>query len=197
MITRRALLGSAALPLLACGEPPQATGALIGASAARGHLLQAGRSWPPAVPAGRVRVLIAGGGVAGLAAARALRQRGIDDFALLELEDEAGGNSRGGEIGGIACPLGAHYLPVPGDDAREVQDLLQELGLRQRVAGRWTYDERHLCHAPQERLFIDGQWQDGLLPLQGVGQTTLQQYRRFAGLVEQAGRQAHSRGEFD
>ena len=46
---------------------------------------------------------------------------GVDDFALLELEDAAGGNSRGHALGGIACPLGAHYLPVPGDDAREVQ----------------------------------------------------------------------------
>ena len=126
------------------------------------------RSWPAPATAGRVRVLIAGGGVAGLAAARALRQRGIEDFALLELEDAAGGNSRGGEIGGIACPLGAHYLPLPGDDAREVQELLEELGLRQREAGRWVYDERHLCHAPQERLYFDGSWQEGLLPVQGV-----------------------------
>jgi monoamine oxidase len=185
VITRRALLGGAALPLLGCGEPEQVTGALLGASAARGHLLREPRSWPPATPAGRVRVLIAGGGVAGLAATRALRQRGIDDFALLELEDAAGGNSRDGEVGGIACPLGAHYLPVPGDDAPEVQDLLEELGLRQRVSGRWVYDERHLCHAPQERLYFQGQWQDGLLPLQGVNEVTLGQYRRFAALVEQ------------
>jgi monoamine oxidase len=190
VITRRTVLGSAALPLLGCSDPPPVTGALSGASAQRGHLLRDRRSWPPAAPAGRVRVLIAGAGVAGLAAARALRQRGIDDFALLELEDVAGGNSRGGEVGGIACPLGAHYLPLPGDDAREVQDLLEELGLRQRVAGRWVYDERHLCHAPQERLFFNGQWQEGLLPLQGVSQATLTQYRCFADLVDRAGRAA-------
>jgi cation diffusion facilitator CzcD-associated flavoprotein CzcO len=65
----------------------------------------------------RVHTLIAGGGVAGLAAARALRQRGMDDFALLEMEDLAGGNSRSGQVSGIACPLGAHYLPLPGDGA--------------------------------------------------------------------------------
>lgn len=189
-ITRRTALGSAALSLLGCGNPPQVTGALSGASAERGHLLlRERRSWPAPSMAGRVRVLIAGGGVAGLAAARALRQRGVDDFALLELEDVAGGNSRGGEVGGIACPLGAHYLPVPGDDAREVQDLLEELGLRQRVAGRWVYDERHLCHAPQERLFFNGQWQEGLLPLQDVSPGTLAQYRRFAALVDAAGRE--------
>ena len=114
-----------------------------------------------------------------------MRLQGIDDFALLELEDSAGGNSRGGMVNGIACPLGAHYLPLPSDDAPEVQNLLEELGLRKRVAGRWEYDERHLCHSPQERLFFNGEWQDGLLPVQGVGQETLAQYAQFAALVEQ------------
>ncbi|MBX9818806.1 MAG: FAD-dependent oxidoreductase, partial [Burkholderiaceae bacterium] len=37
-----------------------------------------------------------------------------------------------------------------------------------------------------ERLFFNGAWQDGLLPVQGVGETTLAQYRRFAVLVGQA-----------
>ena len=105
---------------------------------------------------------------------------------MLELEDTAGGNSRGGAVNGIACPLGAHYLPVPGDDAHEVQDLLEELGLRRRVAGRWVIEERHLCHSPQERLFFNGAWQDGLLPVQGVDPATLAQYQKFAALVEQA-----------
>ncbi len=190
MIARRTVLAGLGLPLLGCGKPAEITGALQGAGAQRGHLLRERRSWPAPASAGRVRVLIAGGGVAGLAAARALRQRGIEDFALLELEDAAGGNSRGGEIGGIACPLGAHYLPLPGDDAPQVQDLLQELGLRRREAGRWVYDERHLCHAPQERLFFHGSWHEGLLPVQGVAQATLSQYRRFASRVEEESRKA-------
>jgi hypothetical protein len=68
---------------------------------------------PGAAITRRVHTLIAGGGVAGLAAARALRQRGIDDFALLELEDRR--RQQPGRPGGRhACPLGAHYLPVPG-----------------------------------------------------------------------------------
>jgi hypothetical protein len=187
-MTRRRAITTAAVALAGCRQSHEVTGALTGASADRGHLLRDMRSLPAPANAGRVQVLIAGGGVAGLAAARALRQRGIEDFRLLELEDAPGGNSRAGEIGGIACPLGAHYLPVPGDDAREVQDLLEELGLRRRVAGRWEFDERHLCHAPQERLFFNGQWQEGLLPVQGVGPDTLAQYRRFAVLVDEASR---------
>ncbi|WP_298208755.1 NAD(P)-binding protein [Acidovorax sp.] len=188
---RQFVAGAAALAataLAGCERSAVALqGGFTGTDMARGHqlrdLLATGTLPAPAVVR-RAQVIIAGGGVAGLAAARSLRLAGVDDFALLELEDAPGGNSRGGAVGGIACPLGAHYLPVPGDDAREVQDLLEELGLRRRVAGRWQYDERHLCHSPQERLFFDGEWQEGLLPVHGVGEATLAQYRRFAQAVD-------------
>ncbi|HEY8908002.1 MAG TPA: FAD-dependent oxidoreductase [Rhodoferax sp.] len=184
----------AALPLAGC-QPTDAmahiAGDFAGVDVSRGHLLQAAgdagspKSWPAPSVTRRTDVLIAGGGVAGLAATRALRLKGLEDFALLELEDEAGGNARGGVVGGLPCPLGAHYLPVPSDDAPEVQDLLEEFGLRQRVSGRWVYDERHLCHSPQERLFVNDAWQDGLLPMNGVGTSTLAQYQRFSALVAQ------------
>jgi len=183
---RRSVLSAAALALAACAPARELAGGFAGPDPVRGHLLRDTRAWPQPAVVHRTQVLIAGGGVAGLAAARALRLQGRDDFALLELEDSAGGNARGGVVAGIACPLGAHYLPLPVDDAPEVQDLLEELGLRQRVAGRWQYDERHLCHSPQERLFFQGAWQDGLLPLQGVGAQTLAEYQRFAALVQQA-----------
>lgn len=181
-----ALAGGAALA--GCDAPPAALeGGFTGIDMQRGHalrdLLKTGALPAPSVVR-RAQVIIAGGGVAGLAAARSLRLAGVQDFALLELEDAAGGNSRGGAVNGVPCPLGAHYLPVPGNDAPEVQDLLEELGLRQRVAGRWQYDERHLCHSPQERLYFEGEWQEGLLPLHGVGEGTLAQYGRFARLVE-------------
>ena len=180
---------AAASPLAGCiSRDASLPGGFTGVDMARGHQLrdllpQSGNLPAPAVQR-RTQVLIAGGGVAGLAAARSLRLAGVDDFALLELEDSAGGNSRAGAVGGIACPLGAHYLPLPGSDALEVQDLLEEFGLRQRVAGRWRYDERHLCHSPQERLYWRGEWHPGLLPVQGVGAATLAQYRRFAALVD-------------
>lgn len=177
---------TAALPLAACTDDDDhdIPGHFTGASPDRGHRLRAPHKATPPAKTHRTHTVIAGAGIAGLAAARALRQRGIEDFALLDLEDTAGGNSRPGSLEGIACPLGAHYLPVPTDHAREVQDLLEELGLRQRVAGRWQYDEHHLCHAPQERLWIQGQWQEGLLPLAGVGATALSQYVKFAREVE-------------
>ena len=64
-------------------------------------------------------------------------------------------------------------LPVPGNSAADVQDLLKELGLRQCVSGRWVHDDRHLCRSLQERLFITGQWQDGLLSVQDMDARTL------------------------
>ena len=183
---------AAATLLAGCTAPPALAGGFTGADMARGHQLRdllASATLPAPAVQRRTQVLIAGGGVAGLAAARSLRLAGVHGLALLELEDQAGGNSRAGQVGGIACPLGAHYLPLPGNDAIEVQDLLEELGLRQRVAGRWRYDERHLCHSPQERLFWRGEWHPGLLPVDGVGQETLAQYRRFAALVDALGQQ--------
>lgn len=183
---RRDVLGAAgALALTACGDAPEIAGGFVGTHPERGHVLRGPTARAPDITR-RTRVLIAGGGVAGLAAARALRLGRVDDFALIELEDQAGGNARAGLMGGLACPLGAHYLPLPGDDAHEVQDLLEELGLCQRVAGRWAYDDRHLCHSPQERLFFQGHWHEGLLPVDGVPPDTLVQYRRFARLVREA-----------
>jgi glycine/D-amino acid oxidase-like deaminating enzyme len=171
--------------LAACEQQRTMTGGFTGTSPERGHMLRDGVSNTTPSTTRTVHTVIAGGGVAGLSAARALRLQGLDDFALLELEDEAGGNSRAGSMAGISHPLGAHYLPVPSDAAPEVQDFLEELGLRQRVSGRWRYDERHLCHSPQERLFIHGAWQEGLLPTAGVGRSTLAQYAQFAKLVAQ------------
>lgn len=180
-----------AFGLAACRDARALDGGFEGSAPERAHRLWQGVGGAPAARTRRVDVLIAGGGVAGLAAARALRARGVEDFALLELEDSAGGNARASAMGGMDYPLGAHYLPLPGDDAHEVQDLLEDLGLRQRLFGRWVYDERHLCHSPQERLYFQGQWQEGLLPVQGVGPDTLAQYQRFAALVEAARRRSH------
>lgn len=187
-MTRRALLAGTGAALLAgCGREAgdagvqPLAGGWVGASQERGHRLRDGASAKPA-PAvtRRVSVLVAGGGIAGLAAARALVQRGIDDFALLELEDAVGGNARGHVLAGIGCPLGAHYLPLPSPEAVEVSEWLHEIGLLRTEAGREVADERHLCHSPQERLFVDGQWVEGLLPPVAPGSRLHAQLGRFA-----------------
>ena len=186
---RRDFLTSSLLPWFTagCGQAAAVAGGFVDTGHTHAHMLRTA-TWPAPTKVHRTGVLIAGGGVAGLAAARALRLQGLEDFVLLELESSAGGNSRSADVQGIACPLGAHYLPVPGDAATDVQNLLEELGLRQRVSGRWVIDERHLCHSPQERLFINGQWQDGLLPVQDISAHTQADYHSFAQQVQAAAR---------
>ncbi|SEK21701.1 Protoporphyrinogen oxidase [Roseateles sp. YR242] len=200
-LRRRELLALGLLPMLAaCGREAgdlaerlatkvsDLPGGWVGASVASGHRL---REAPPAWDSvsdspRRAQVLVLGAGIAGLSCARRLRARGVE-VALLDLEPRPGGNSRGHLMGGLPCPLGAHYLPVPGPEAPEVQALLEELGLARLEAGRWQYDERHLCHSPQERLWFQDQWVDGLLP-PAESPEVLAQYRRFAALVEAARR---------
>ena len=192
-VSRRSVLAAAGASLAAgCVREPAAAleGGWVGAASDRGHRLRtASGTLPEPAVRRRASVLVVGAGIAGLAAARALAQRGIDDIALLELEDAAGGNSRGHAIAGMACPLGAHYLPLPGPQAHEVSELLHELGLLRMESGRVVAEERHLCHSPQERLFIGGTWIDGLLPPAAPGSATEAQYRRFASAVTWAQRE--------
>ena len=202
--TRRTVLAATALaataPLAACWRDDAARwqGGWIGASDQRGHVVRDG--WPTTKSGAppqvartrRVGVVVVGAGIAGLAAARALRAAGVDDCHALELEDSAGGNSRGHALAGMRCPLGAHYLPVPGPAAIEVGELLDELGVRRSEHGRAVYDERMLCHSPQERILVGGGWRDGVLPPVDAlpaseRAATLAQYRAFAAAVAAAG----------
>lgn len=199
MLTRRTTLAALTAPLWAgCERAARPlTGGWLGANDERGHWLRdaagplarkSGALPAPAVQR-RTEVLVVGGGVAGLGCLRALSRAGVSGAALLELEDRPGGNSRGHQIAGMRCPLGAHYLPVPGDEAHEVIELLEDLGLLRIEHGRRVYDERHLCHSPQERLYVGGAWHEGLVPPAQVGSPSYAAYRRFAHLVAEARRQ--------
>jgi predicted NAD/FAD-binding protein len=168
-------------------------GRWVGDAYARGHRVRdasASRAHPPPPLGDRTTdVLIIGAGIAGLAAARALHRAGVDRFAVLELEDAPGGNSRGHAMHGMRCPLGAHYLPLPPHADSVVGEWLVETGLARAAAdGTLVADERDLCHSPQERLFVDGAWQEGLLPAVPRDSPTQAQYRRFAALVAEATR---------
>ena len=183
-LNRRELLLSSLLA--GCDvQPVELQGGWVGAHADRGHRLRGELPRAGDGPLRRANVLIVGGGVSGLACARTLTRAGVDGVALLELDDEAGGNARGHQMAGMPCPLGAHYLPLPGPQATEVYQLLEDFGLVRQQFGRAVYDERQLCHAPQERLFFEGQWRDGLLP-PGANENTRAQYRRFANAVSAA-----------
>lgn len=177
--------------------PSRASGGFIGPNFESGHRIKSATSPTERVVSRQAQVVIIGGGIAGLGAAWSLKKQGIDDFVVLELEKEAGGNSRAHQINNLACPMGAHYLPVPinprgrnedpSDGLEPVRALLAELELMEFRSGRWQVSaqgERHLCHSPQERLFFRGAWHEGLLPLADVGESSLQAYRRFSDLIQ-------------
>jgi predicted NAD/FAD-binding protein len=193
---RRDFLGAAlAAPAIlgGCGGPAdwrtRVDGRWVGDNAALGHRVRDAAAHPPAgARARRTEVLVVGSGIAGLSAARTLQRAGIADFAVLELEDQPGGNSRGHAMHGLRCPLGAHYLPLPGPSAPDIQAWLVEIGLARPTAAGLRWDERQLCHSPQERLFIGGRWQEGMLPNVPRDSATQAQYRRFAKSIADAGR---------
>ena len=194
MIGRRGwLLGAAgAAGLLAGCRPalerldPRWSGGFVGEAVAAGHRWRDGGFPADATPAQthRCEVLIVGAGIAGLSAARTLRQAGIEDIVLLELHDQPGGNARGHQMAGMACPLGAHYLPVPDAGDHELMSWLFELGLARQEAGRTVFDERHLCHSPQERVWHEGQWHEGLLPPLQPGTPAHEQAGRLSQRID-------------
>jgi hypothetical protein len=62
----------------------------------------------------RREVVVVGAGIAGCVAAWRLLSAGVDDVAVLELEDKPGGLARGGLIGTTAFAFGGVTLAAPG-----------------------------------------------------------------------------------
>lgn len=155
-------------------------------NAALGHRLRDG-GVPAAAGSRRVDTLIVGAGISGLSAAWWLARHGRDDFLVLDLEAEAGGNSRAGQSPLVAYPWGAHYLPLPNPEAVYVRELLAELGVLQgsAAAAKPTYAENYLCATPQERVFRHGLWEEGLLPRLGVEAAERAEQQRFHARMEE------------
>jgi len=140
-----------------------------------GHRLRDRARFPQTKEIVKRAVVIVGGGIAGLSAAWRLHKRGFADFVLLEMNDQAGGNSRWGENEITAYPWAAHYVPVPGPKAVYVRELFEDLGVLRN--GQW--EERYLCFSPQERLFLYGRWQEGIEPAIGLTASDRDQFRRL------------------
>jgi glycine/D-amino acid oxidase-like deaminating enzyme len=186
-MNRRSFLSSVTLLGLSRKARPPITGSFVN-DATLGHRLRDGTLAQAPRETRRVAVAIVGGGIAGLSAAWRLQKRGLRDFVVLEMEPDAGGNARWGENEVSAYPWAAHYVPVPGPRATLVRELFEELGVSS--GGEW--DERYLCHAPQERLFIHGRWQEGLEPAVGPTHRDRGQIARFEDRI----RELRATGEF-
>ena len=192
-LSRRAalatLLGSAPAALLhGCGKPPSSLdGEIVGQSDALGHRLQQGWRPQPAPDAWQTtKVVIVGGGIAGLSAAWRLRRAGFTDFVLLELEREAGGTSRSGRSDVCAYPWGAHYVPAPQKENAALVCLLTEMGVVEGTdaGGDPIVGEQFLCRAPQERIAYKGRWYEGLYLHAGASAEDLRQFDAFQKEVD-------------
>lgn len=177
-------------PLLSrCMAPKPIPGRMLGPNHRAGHWLRgplpAEARQPPAESLS-VEVLIVGGGVAGLSARRWLEKLNVKNVLLLELEQTVGGNAASGRNAVSAFPWGAHYLPIADLRNHELLDFLQDSGSITGFdeAGLPLYNEYHLCHDPEERLFINGHWQEGLVPTLGVPEADRQQIQQFFRLTE-------------
>lgn len=126
-------------------------------------------------------MVIVGGGAAGLAAARQLHQAGCADFVVLELEPVAGGTSRSGQCDLSAYPWAAHYVPVPLPHNQPLIALLQELGVVESLAddGSPVIREEFLCREPEERVFFQKEWIEGLYPVTGASPEDLAELAAF------------------
>ncbi|KAK7041761.1 hypothetical protein VNI00_009050 [Paramarasmius palmivorus] len=78
-------------------------------------------------------VLILGGGVAGVIAARTLHTQGINDFLILEARDELGGRMMSHKLGNFTVELGANWIQgtqTDGGPANPIFELAEKHGVK-------------------------------------------------------------------
>ena len=200
MISRRSLLRSS-LAATAAGavgwgcSPAKGSravpGKLLGPSAALGHRLR-DHSYPAPTETRQAGVVIAGAGIAGLAAAYALRRHGVRDVLIVDALAAPGGNASWGVNAVSAYPWGAHYVPLVRQDCAPVLELFSDLGIIVDMAeggggagaGRPVYNEYFLSADPQERLWLYGRWQDGFVPTMGASPRDEAQFAAFFAATE-------------
>ncbi|HWA77985.1 MAG TPA: FAD-dependent oxidoreductase [Polyangiaceae bacterium] len=188
-LSRRELLSAllgAPLASLACSRKSRpVAGSLLGARLEIGHRLLDLSVERVSAPAERVSVLIVGSGPSGLAAAWRLERLGVRDYRVLDLEGLVGGTSASGHDGVVPYPWGAHYVPVPRREQHELVTLLEELGaVRVDAAGTAHGVEAARVRAPEERLFIDGHWIEGLFPASRANVGDRAELARFEAEVQ-------------
>jgi phytoene dehydrogenase-like protein len=206
MLTRRQLLGRsfaglASGAIAACDPAALLTrsraipGRLIDSGATLGHRLRDSQIPAPSMQRD-ARVVVAGAGIAGLAACGALASAGIRDVLLIEALDAPGGNSSCGSNAVSAYPWGAHYVPLVRADCTPVLKLFEQLKIivDRDAQGRAIYDELFLSADPQERLWMYGRWQEGLIPELGSGSEDRAQFSRFFDETERLKGQLGSDG---
>lgn len=176
------LIGAPALVGLTRKADRAIAGGFVDDDSVTGHALRDAKPFTAAREQRKTSVAIIGGGMGGLSAGWQLDKQNVRDWLLLELGADVGGNARAGENSVSRYPWGAHYVPVPGTNAVHVRELFRELGLLS-ATGEW--DERTLCHSPQERLFQHGRWHEGVEPLDALPKSERNQFARWELMIRE------------
>ncbi len=162
-------------------------GEIVGQSAMLGHVLRENRVFDVSFDKWETqKVVIIGGGIAGLSAAWKLKKENFNDFVLLELEKEIGGTSQSTSGEPVGYPWGAHYLPVPFQENVELISLLDEMSLLEgrAASGEIIVKEQFLCREPEERVFYKGRWYDGLYLHVGESEEDKRQFAEFQRQID-------------
>ncbi len=182
----RLLLG-APLAAAACrgGLPKrEIPGEIKGARFQLGHRLRDASVEQASGPPRRVGVAIVGAGPSGLSAAWRLDREGVSDYVVLDLEAQPGGTSAYGTEGVVPHPWGAHYVPVPTRANPAFWRLLAEMNvLEPDVDAEPRGLEEMRIREPEERVFVDGVWYEGLFPRHGASAEDWADLKRFEGQV--------------
>lgn len=130
-------------------------------------------------------ILIIGSGISGLMACRELEKKTNYKIKIIELSHQAGGNAIAENNQVSSFPWGAHYLPIPALHQNELLDFLAEIDIIEYYENDLPYyKEEYLCMDNKERLFINGQWQDGLIPQFNIGQEDKLEIEKFLQLIK-------------
>lgn len=143
-------------------------------------------------------VLIIGGGISGLSAAYYLTKNNFHKFKIIDLENEVGGNSRYGQNKLSTYPLGAHYLPLPNLDDKELISFLtdKKIIIGTDDNGIPEIDNQYLSFSQQERLFIHNKWQDDIIPKHGLSKKDKDEMNRFYDEMNQLQDEIDSHGNY-
>jgi hypothetical protein len=189
---KKSLLTVSAFTLLpsiigtSCSTKKVITGTIINDNAKAGHIIRDGFKGKPSKTI-ELPLVIIGAGVSGLSAAYYLEKNNVNDFILFDLAPKYGGNAIS-DINAISSyPWAAHYLPIVNNSNTELIDFLHQ---HQIITGFDSnqlpiYNEYYLCFDPEERLFINGHWQEGLIPNFGVSDEEKKEISRFFTLVNE------------
>jgi hypothetical protein len=187
---KRSLLTVSALSLI----PPLATschkatikGSMINDNAKAGHLIRDGFKGKPTKTV-EIPLLIVGAGISGLSAAWHFTKNKVTDFLLFDLAPKHGGNSVSDANAVSSYPWAAHYLPIVNNSNKELIGFLKDHNIITGFDGSGLpiYNEYYVCFDPEERLFINGHWQDGIVPSFGVPEPEKKEIARFFELVNE------------